>query len=92
MPLYAATGGAPLTLPAAEQRRDQAALATLLSGAQAGAYVIGGDLIVLKKGQTLNDPLFTFAEAQALGPASETVFLGHLDGAGRAVPRPRATG
>jgi NAD+ diphosphatase len=68
---------------AAERRRDQAALATLLSGAQAGAYVIGGDLIVLKKGQTLNDPLFTFAEAQALGPASETVFLGHLDGAGR---------
>ncbi len=68
---------------AAERRRDQAALATLLSGAQAGAYVIGGDLIVLKKGQTLNDPLFTLAEANALGPASETVFLGHLDGAGR---------
>ena len=45
--------------------------------------MIGGDLIVMKKGAPLNDPLFTMEEARALGAATETVFLGHLDGAGR---------
>ena len=68
---------------AAELRANEAALAAMASGAQAGAYVIGGDLIVMKKGAPLNEPLFTMREAQALGPATETVFLGHLDGAGR---------
>ena len=50
---------------------------------RAGAYVIGGDWIVMKKGAPLNDPLFTLEEARALGAASETVFLGLLDGAAR---------
>jgi NAD+ diphosphatase len=68
---------------AAELRTDDAALAALASSAQAGAYVIGGDLIVMKKGAPLNDPLFTMRDAHALGPATETVFLGHLNGAGR---------
>ena len=68
---------------AAERRTDDAALATLATDCQAGAYVIGGDLIVMKKGLPLNDPLFTMSEARALGSAIETVFLGHLDGAGR---------
>jgi NAD+ diphosphatase len=68
---------------AAELRTDAAALKALADGANAGAYVIGGDLIVMKKGVSLNDPLFTMREAQALGPASETIFLGNLDGAGR---------
>jgi NAD+ diphosphatase len=67
---------------AAELRTDTAALAALAGGARAGAYVIGGDLIVMKRGAPLNDPLFTMREAQALGPAIETVFLGNLDGAG----------
>ena len=68
---------------AAERRTDNAALARLAADRQAGAYVIGGDMIVIKKGSPLNDPLFTMSEGSALGPAGETVFLGHLDGAGR---------
>jgi hypothetical protein len=50
---------------AAELRANEAALAAMASGAQAGAYVIGGDLIVMKKGAPLNEPLFTMREAQA---------------------------
>jgi NAD+ diphosphatase len=68
---------------AAERRTDNAALARLAADRQAGAYVIGGDMIMIKKGSPLNDPLFTMSEGSALGPAGETVFLGHLDGAGR---------
>jgi NAD+ diphosphatase len=68
---------------AAELRTDAAALAALAGDPRAGAYVIGGDLIVLKKASPLNDPLFTLAEAAAIGPATETVFLGQLNGAGR---------
>jgi NAD+ diphosphatase len=68
---------------AAERRTDDAALAALAAETRAGAYVIGGDHIVMKKGLALNQPLFTMSEARALGPANETVFLGHLDGAGR---------
>jgi NAD+ diphosphatase len=66
---------------AAEQRGDEAA--ALAADSRAGAYVIGGEMIVTKKGSPLNDPLFTMAEARALGPATETIFLGHLDGAPR---------
>jgi NAD+ diphosphatase len=68
---------------AAERRRDEAALNALLSGANAGAYVMGGEMIVAKKGAPFNDPLFTLAEARALAPPAETVFLGHEDEAGR---------
>ena len=67
---------------AAELRTDAAALAKLTAGPKAAAYVIGGDLIVTKKGAPLNEPVFTLREAQALGPATENVFLGHVDGAG----------
>jgi NAD+ diphosphatase len=67
---------------AAEQRTDAVALAALADDARAGAYVIGGDLIVMKKGAPLNNPRFTIEEARALGPTTETVFLGLLDGAG----------
>jgi NAD+ diphosphatase len=68
---------------AAELRTDAAALDAMAAGPAAGAYVVGGDLIVMKKGEPLNDPLFTLAEARAISSATETVFLGHLDGAGR---------
>jgi NAD+ diphosphatase len=68
---------------AAELRNEAAALAALASDTRAGAYVIGGDLIVMKKGSPLNQPLFTIDEAQALLSPTETIFLGHLDGAGR---------
>jgi NAD+ diphosphatase len=68
---------------AAERRRDEAALNALRSGANAGAYVMGGEMIVAKKGAPLNNPLFSLAEARALAPPAETVFLGHEDEAGR---------
>jgi len=67
---------------AAERRTDADALARLAADRAAGAYVIGGDLIVLKKAAPLNDPLFTLDAARALGE-SETVFLGLLGEAGR---------
>jgi NAD+ diphosphatase len=68
---------------AAERRPDDAALAALAAAPHSGVYVIGGDLIVTKKGATLNDPLFTLREARAIAPATETVFLGLMDGAAR---------
>jgi NAD+ diphosphatase len=68
---------------AAERRPDDAAISALAAQPNAGAYVIGGDLIVMKSGVPLSDPLFTMAEAHALGTASETIFLGLLDGAAR---------
>ena len=68
---------------AAELRPDATAIATLSKDPRAGAYVIAGDWIVMKKGSPLHEPLFTMAEAQALAAASETIFLGLLDGAPR---------
>ncbi|MGH6684581.1 MAG: NAD(+) diphosphatase [Pseudolabrys sp.] len=68
---------------AAERRPDDAAISVLAAQPNAGAYMIGGDLIVMKSGAPLSDPLFTMAEAHALGTASETIFLGLLDGAAR---------
>jgi NAD+ diphosphatase len=67
----------------AELRSDDAVMARLAAEPRAGAYVIGGDLIVIKKGAARNDPLFTMTEAHALGPARETVYLGSLEGAAR---------
>jgi NAD+ diphosphatase len=63
---------------AAERRTDAAGIAALAADRRAGAYVVGGEMIVVKKGAP-NEPLFTLPEAQALAPAVETIFLG-LDG------------
>ena len=68
---------------AAESRPDASAIAALLLDPAAGTYVIGGDWIVMKKGAPLNEPLFSVAEAQALSGATETIFLGLLNGAPR---------
>jgi len=68
---------------AAELRADDAALTRLTAQPAAGAYVIGGDWIVMKKAAPLNAPLFTLADARALGATGETVFLGLLDGVAR---------
>ena len=68
---------------AAELRGNTAAIEAMASGADAGAYVIGGDLIVTKKGASLSDPLFSLAEARAFAPVTEAIFLGHLDNDGR---------
>jgi len=68
---------------AAERRSDAAAMAEFAQDPAAGTYVIGGDSIVMKRGSSLNEPLFTLSEAQALYPAIETIFLGLLDDAPR---------
>jgi NAD+ diphosphatase len=64
---------------AAEHRTDDAALAAFADDSRAGVYVIGGELIVLKKSSPVNEAVFSTAEARLLGPALETVFLGLLD-------------
>jgi NAD+ diphosphatase len=61
---------------AAERRADAAALAALENDPRARAYVVAGELVVLKKATALADPLFTLAEARALGRTAELVFLG----------------
>jgi NAD+ diphosphatase len=68
---------------AAERRADAAALAALENDARSRSYVIGGELVVLRKATPVHDPLFTLAEARALGRSAELVFLGFLDGAAR---------
>jgi NAD+ diphosphatase len=68
---------------AAERRLDAATLAALEDDRRTRAYVIGGELVVLKKAAEVNDPLFTPAEARALGRTAETIFLGLIDGAPR---------
>jgi NAD+ diphosphatase len=40
-------------------------------------------MIVMKKGGPLSDPLFTMSQARAMDGATETVFLGLIDGAPR---------
>src|SRR6202051_4908919 len=44
----------------------------------AGGYVIGGELVVMKARGEVIDPLFSPAEAAALGSARDTIFLGLL--------------
>ena len=68
---------------AAELRPDESAIARMAADPAARAYVIGIDWIVMKAGAPLNEPLFTLAQARALGATAETVFLGTLDGAPR---------
>ena len=68
---------------AAELRGDEAALARLAADNRAGAYAIGGDLIVLKKDAPLHRALFTLDEAHSLAPIAANVFLGLNDGAAR---------
>jgi NAD+ diphosphatase len=65
---------------AAERRADAAALER---DPRARAYVIGGELVVLKRAADVNDPLFALAQARALGRTAELVFLGLHEGAPR---------
>jgi len=68
---------------AAEKRPDTTWLAARLADPRTLAYVIGGELIVLKKGDDVHNPTFAPEEARALGPTVEAVFLGLIDGAAR---------
>src|SRR6185312_5738847 len=67
----------------AERRLDADWLAARTADAATRAYVIGGEMIVLKQGNGIHDPAFTPDEARALAPETETVFLGLHDGAAR---------
>ena len=67
----------------AGSRGDDAALKKLLDHARAGAYAIGGELVVLRRRAEEYDPLFSPAAARALGSVREAVFLGLLDDAPR---------
>ena len=53
---------------AAHRRGEAAALA---ADPRAGAYVVGGEMIVARKRDGGGEPLFGLAEAQALAPARE---------------------
>jgi NAD+ diphosphatase len=68
---------------ASEKRNDEAFLRTLMADERAGSYAIAGEMVVLKAGDEVHDPMFRPDEVAALGPQTETVFLGLIDGAGR---------
>jgi NAD+ diphosphatase len=68
---------------ASEKRTDEAFLRALMADERAGVYAIAGEMVVLKAGDEIHDPMFRPDEVAALGPQTETVFLGHIDGAGR---------
>jgi NAD+ diphosphatase len=68
---------------AAERRSDAEALRALESDGGARAYLIGGELIVLRKADGALDPLFSCPEARALDGTAETAFLGLVDGSAR---------
>src|SRR5882762_6305489 len=68
---------------AAERRADADAMRALESDRRARAYVVGGEMIVLRKANEGLDPLFAWAEARALAGVAETAFLGLVDGAPR---------
>jgi NAD+ diphosphatase len=68
---------------AAERRSDAAALDALLHESQTAAYLLVGERVVLRKRDEDFDPLFAVAAAQATATATESVFLGLLDGAAR---------
>ncbi|MDI3470196.1 MAG: NADH pyrophosphatase, decaps 5'-NAD modified RNA [Pseudolabrys sp.] len=72
---------------AAELRLRGDEVKALATSPDAGAYVIGGEMIVTKTpnlaGAAINDPLFALDEAAALADPAETIFLGTLDGAAR---------
>jgi NAD+ diphosphatase len=67
----------------AELRTDAATIAAMAADPLSRAYVIGVEMIVMKAGAPVHDPLFTLDEARALGATTDTVFLGTLDGAPR---------
>src|SRR5947209_1754580 len=61
---------------AAERRQDGAELAALRANADARAYAIGGEMVVLRRAETVHHPLFTLADIQAFGAVGEIAFLG----------------
>src|SRR5919204_4829482 len=61
---------------ATERRADASALAAFADDQHARAYLVVGDLVILKQTGTVCDPLFTLAQARTFGRTVEIVFLG----------------
>jgi NAD+ diphosphatase len=68
---------------AAERRPDATALAALENDPRGRTYVVGGELVALKRAVPVHDPLFTPGEARRLGQTAELVFLGLMQEAPR---------
>ena len=68
---------------AAQHRTDPAFLADRESDARSGVYLVAGELVILRKGGSGLDPLFSMEEARALAAPAETLFLGLAGGAAR---------
>jgi len=68
---------------ASEKRNDEAFLRARTDDPRAGFYAIAGEMVVLKAGDEIHDPMFRRDEVAALGRQTETVFLGLVDGAAR---------
>jgi NAD+ diphosphatase len=71
---------------ATDRRQDVAAIAALEADPRARIHLIGGEIVVAREPASPGgdeDPAFTFAQAAALTPWRERVFLGLLDGAPR---------
>jgi len=68
---------------AADRRSDAAALAKLAHDPRAAGYAVGGEMVVMKARGEAVEPLFSPAEASALGAVRETIFLGLLGEAPR---------
>jgi NAD+ diphosphatase len=60
-------------------RGDEAVMTKFASDPRAGFYLIGGELVLMKKSGDVLQPLFSSDEALAFGGARETVFLGLLE-------------
>jgi NAD+ diphosphatase len=67
----------------AHLRGDETALKKFDEDPRAGAYVVGGEMVVLKSTGSECDPLFSTTEARALGTMRESVFLGLMNEAPR---------
>jgi NAD+ diphosphatase len=62
-------------------RVDEAAMTKFASHPRAGFYLIGGELVLMKKSSDVLQPLFSSDEARAFAGARETAFLGLLEDA-----------
>jgi NAD+ diphosphatase len=67
----------------AEHRTDDAYITAAQADPTAGAYLVAGELVILRKRDGGLDPLFAPADARALAPSNETIFLGLLEKAPR---------
>lgn len=67
----------------AHLRNDETALKRFDENPRTGAYIVGGEMVVLKGAGGECDPLFSTAEVRALGNVRESVLLGLMNDAPR---------